>query len=104
MLGLWPLAEPHLCHIVRKRLCHMRKTKAQISLSSTIILHCLDSISILAKSKISRLYLVSADEQTGLSLTGSKTQKDRFSHDVAQLSHTFRVTVQTVDTLNCFIN
>ena len=42
--------------------CHMRTTKAQISLCSLIsafVVHCLDSIiPILAKSKISRSYLV----------------------------------------------
>ena len=45
---------------------------------------CLDSkILILAKSKISRLFLVSASEQASLSLTGSQTPKDRFSREVA---------------------
>ena len=39
------------------------------SLISTFVVHCLDStIPILAKSKISRLYLASEAEQAGLSL------------------------------------
>ena len=47
---------------------------------------CLDSIILTpAKSKISRLCLVSASEQASLSLTGSQTPKDRFSHEVAHL-------------------
>ena len=51
----------------------MQTTKAQISLRNLIsafVIGCLDSIVIiLAKSKISRLYLVYVAEQTGLSQT-----------------------------------
>ena len=39
---------------------------------------------ILAKSKISRLGLVSVAAQTGLCLTWLQTPEDRFSHEVAQ--------------------
>ena len=56
------------------------------SLISTFVVRCVDSIiPILAKSKISRLWLVSVAEQAGLSLTWSQTPEDRFSHDVAHL-------------------
>ena len=41
-------------------------------------------IPILAKSKMSRLQLVSLAEQAGLSLTWSETSEDRFSRDEAQ--------------------
>ena len=43
-------------------------------------------ISILAKSKISRLQLAAVAEQSGLCLTWSQTPIDRFSHDVAHMS------------------
>ena len=56
------------------------------SLISAFIVRCLDStIPTLAKYKISRLYLASVAEQTGLSLTWSPTPEDRFSRNVAQL-------------------
>ena len=46
----------------------------------------LDSIMpILAKSKISRLYLAPEVEQAGLCLIWSQTPKDRFSRDVAPI-------------------
>ena len=49
------------------------------SLICTFVVHCLDSvISILAKSKISRLLLVSVAEQAGVSLIWSKTPKTGF--------------------------
>ena len=49
------------------------------SLISTFVVHYLDSlIPILAKSKISRLYLVSVAEQASLSLTWSQTPKTGF--------------------------
>ena len=55
------------------------------SLISAFVVRCLDSmISELVKPKISRLYLVSATEQAGLSyLVGNP--EDRFSGDEAQL-------------------
>ena len=55
------------------------------SLISTFFVPCLDSICILALSKVSRLYLVSIAEQAGLSLTWSKIPEDTFSHDVAHI-------------------
>ena len=49
------------------------------SLMSTFVIRCLDNIiSILAKSKISRLYLSSVAEQLGLGLTWSQTLKTGF--------------------------
>ena len=49
------------------------------SLISTFIVRYLDSIvPILAKSKISSLYLASVAEQAGLSLTWSETPKTGF--------------------------
>ena len=65
--------------------CHMRTTKAQISLRirfygiSAFIVRCLDSmISILSICTISRLWLVSVAEQTGLCLTWSQTPNTGF--------------------------
>ena len=50
------------------------------SLISALVVHCLDSIvPILAKSRISRLYVVSVAEQAGMSLTWSQISKDTFS-------------------------
>ena len=47
---------------------------------------CLDSmIPILAKSNISRLWLVSVAVQASLSPTKSQSLEDRFSHDMAHL-------------------
>ena len=49
------------------------------SLISTFDVHCSDSIiPLLAKSNLSRLYLVSEAEQAGLSLTWSQTPKTGF--------------------------
>ena len=57
------------------------------SLISTFVVRFLDSIvHMLAKSKISRLQLVSVAEQAGLSLTWSHTAEDWFSRDVAHIS------------------
>ena len=56
------------------------------SLISTFVVCCLDSIiPILAKSKISRLKLVSIAEQARLSLTWWQMPEDTFSRDVAQM-------------------
>ena len=56
------------------------------SLISTFVVHCLDSvICILAKAKISRLWLFSEAEQASLSVTWSDTPEDRFSRDVAHM-------------------
>ena len=64
-------------------LCHMRTTKVQII---TFVVRYLDSIiPLLAKSNISRLWLISVAEQAGLSLTWSETTKTGFSHDVAHI-------------------
>ena len=73
------------------------------SLISVFVVHCLDSIiPLLAKSKFSRLLLVSVAEQAGLSLTWSGNPKTGFlvtwlicdllsvstdyNHDMAQVS------------------
>ena len=49
--------------------------------------HCQDSIMCKhAKSKLTRLWLVSVAEQASLSLSWSQTPKDKFSHDVVWLS------------------
>ena len=54
------------------------------SLISAFFVHCLDSIiGILAKSKISSLFLVYIAEPANLSLTGSKIPEDMFSCDVS---------------------
>ena len=56
------------------------------SLISTFVIRCLPSIiSILAKCKISGLYLASVAEQAGLSHTWSQTPEDRFSRDKAEI-------------------
>ena len=77
---------------MRKRvLCHMRTTKAQISLRirsliSAFVVRCLDSVmSLVSVTKISSLMLASVAEQASLSLTWSETPEDTFSHDEAQL-------------------
>ena len=63
-------------------LCHMRTTKAQISLHGLIsdfVVHCLDSsIPLVSISEISSLYLASVAEQAGLSLPWSQTSKSDF--------------------------
>ena len=56
------------------------------SLISIFVIRCLDSIiPILAKSKLSRLMLVSVVEQAGLNVTWSQISEDRFSRDDAQI-------------------
>ena len=76
---LWSLSEP--CH-KKSCLCHMRKTKVQISLHiliSASVVCCLDSvIPLVSTSKISSLYLASVAAQGGLSLTWSETPKTGF--------------------------
>ena len=55
-------------------------------LISAFVVCCLASIiSILAKSKISRLQLVSEAEQAGLSHTWSQIPEDMISYDMAHL-------------------
>ena len=63
----------------------MRTTKMQISLHicalliSALVVRCLDSIiPLVAISEISRLYLASVAEQTGLCLTWSENPKTGF--------------------------
>ena len=74
---------------MRKCVCHMRKTKAQISLrslSSAFVVRCLDSVmSLVSVTKISSLMLASVAEQASLSLTWSETPEDMFSHDEAHM-------------------
>ena len=66
-----------MSHVMRKP--HPR------SLISAFVVRCLDSIiSILAKSKVSRLQLASVAVQAGLSHIWSQTTEDRFSRDEAQ--------------------
>ena len=64
-------------------LCHMRTTKAQISLRicliSAFVVRCLDSIiSLDSIAEISRLSLASVASQAGLCLTWSETPEDTF--------------------------
>ena len=74
-------------------LCHMRTTKAQISLHidsliSTFVVRCLDStICILSISKVSRFKLASIAERAGLNLNWSKIPEDTFSRDVAHICY-----------------
>ena len=74
---------------MRKRvLCHMRATKAQISLRirsliSAFVVHCLDSIiSLDSIAEISRLELASV---AGLCLAWSETPEDMFCCVVAHI-------------------
>ena len=56
------------------------------SLISAFVVRCPDSVvPTLAKSKISRLELVSIGEKAGLNLTWSQTHEDTFSRDVAHI-------------------
>ena len=56
------------------------------SLISTFVVRCLDSmICILAISKVSRFYLTSAAELSGLNLTRSQIPEDTFSRDASHL-------------------
>ena len=68
-------------------LCHMRTTKAQISLRSLIsafIVHFLDNIiPLVSIPEILSLYIASVAAQAGLSLPWSQTPEDRFSRDEA---------------------
>ena len=68
-------------------ICEQQRRRSRSLISAFVVL-CLDSvIPILAKSKISRLLLVSVAEQAGLSLTGLQNPEERFSrdHDMIQL-------------------
>ena len=56
------------------------------SLISTFVVRCLDSICILAISKVSRFSLASVAEQAGLNVTWSKIPDDTFSRDVAHVT------------------
>ena len=80
----------HMSQVMRKCvLCHMRTTKAQISmrirgLISSFVVRSSDSIiSLVSRSEISRFYLVSVAEQAGLNVTRSQTLEDTFSLDGA---------------------
>ena len=72
----------HEPHHEKTCLCHVRKTKVQISLCSLIsafFVRCPDSIKpLFYKSKISSLYLASVAAQAGLSLPWSQTPKTGF--------------------------
>ena len=59
------------------------------SLISAFVVRCLASTCIIpipTNSRISRLYLASVSEQTGMSLPWAQTPEDRFSRDVAQMT------------------
>ena len=78
---------------MRKRvLCHMLRTKAQISLHprsliSAFVVRCLNSVmSLVSATKISSLMLASVAEQASLSLTWSETHEDTFSHEASQIN------------------
>ena len=59
-----------------------------LSLISTFVVHCLDSIiPLVYMLKISSLYLASVTEQVDLSLTWLETPEDRFSGDEAYLMY-----------------
>ena len=83
----------HMSQVMRKRvLCHMRTTKAQISLISAFVVHSSDSIiSLVSRSEISRFYLVSVAEQVGLNVTWSQTLEDTFSLDGVHICITLTV-------------
>ena len=67
-------------------ICEQQRWRHPRSLISTCVVRYLDSIvPILAKSKISGLYLVSVAEQAGLSYPVGNP-KDRFPRDEAQLN------------------
>ena len=56
------------------------------SLINTFVFRCFDSmICILAISKVSRSYLASEAEQSGLNVTWSKIAEDTFSRNVAHM-------------------
>ena len=57
-------------------LCHMRTTKAQISLRICTVFAA--GISLVSRSEISRSQLVSVAEQAGLNVTWSQTLEDTF--------------------------
>ena len=71
-----------MSHVTRKPVCHMLKTKAQISLrgsSAQSDQHlCCSIVPLVSISEISRLHLASVAAQAGLSLTWSKTPKTGF--------------------------
>ena len=80
------LADTLISHVRRKpALCHVRTTKAQISLHprsliSAFVVRCLDSIiPLVSISEISSLFLASVAAQAGLCLTWSQTPKTCFS-------------------------
>ena len=76
-------------------LCHMRTTKAQISLRSAVhprslisafVVRCLDSlISLNSIAEISSLWRASVAAQAGLCLALSETPEDTFCHDEAHM-------------------
>ena len=73
----------HTSRAMRKHvLCHMRTTKAQISLRiRAFVVRCLYSVmSVVSVTKISSLILASVAEQASLILTWSETPEDMFSH------------------------
>ena len=65
-----------------------RRKSASAQSDKHLCFHYLDStIPILAKSKISRLYLASEAEQAGLSLNLVENPEDRFSHCEAHINY-----------------
>ena len=95
---------------MRKRvLCHMRTTKAQISLRiravwSAPVVRYLDSVmSLVSVTKISSLMLASVAEQASLSLTWSETPEDTFSHDEAYLVKNLPSLLRTASCFDAFL-
>ena len=67
------------------KMSHMRTTRRRSACTDAFVVRCIESIThIVAISEISRAYLASVAEQTGLSLPWLHTAEDRFSHDMAQ--------------------
>ena len=70
------------------------------SLTSTFIVHCLDSVmSLVSVTKISSLMLASVAAQAGLCLAWSETPEDTFSHGMAHMnrkSHDHKSTASVI--------
>ena len=68
-------------------LCHMRTTKAQISLRIRLCFRCLDSIvSLDSIAEISSLWPASVAAQAGLCLAWSETPEDTFCQILQEIS------------------
>ena len=81
-----------MSHAMRKpvyALCEQQKRRSACASAQSdqrLCFRCLDiMIALLSIADVSSLYLVSAAEQAGLSLTWSQIPEDRFSRDEAHL-------------------